>query len=459
MTFFKKNGLNIVVAGCDTIGYSIIEQLSHEGHNITVVDKNPENLARIEANFDVQTICGTCASFSVLKNADVASADIFIAVTGNDEKNILSCVLAKQIGNPDTIAAVVDTDYGFDRESLKARLGISTIVNPALECSKEINKMLSLPKDIEVEDFAHGGARLVKFKVDNSFPFLNMAVKDIRNCTKSEVIFCSVDREGKIIIPNGDFVFKAGDEVLFVSSAKNSVEFFKELGYSNFQSKNVLIIGGGRVAYCLCQKLSEHNIKHTVIEKETARCDLLSRKFPKTDIIHGDVTDEKTLLDAGIKSSDAIVCVTHNDEINLLTTFYAKHISNAKCITKVDKGSFNSVITDLNIGSIVVPKELFCEKVIAFVRAKYNSRGSNLRMLYYLFNKRAVAMEFAITDVSKCTNKPIKNLNFKNGIIIASITRNGSFILPNGNDEIKVGDSIIVVSSIIDIKCLDDILR
>lgn len=442
----EATGLNIIIVGCGVVGTALVEQLVLENHDITVVDTSPQKVQKITDMYDVMGVVGNGASFSVQKDAGIIDADLIIAVTDSDELNLLCCTVASRVGHCATIAKVRNPEYSHELNHIKDKLGLAMIVNPEYEASREIYKILCLPTALEVTSFAHGKADLVKIRIPHGNILDGMTLAQLGKST-NDVLICGVERDKQIYIPTGDFELKAGDMISFVAPAKKVSDFFKHIGFKTNKVKNTMIIGGGDAGYYLAKRLSDNGIDVCVIDKDKERCEELATMLPKVVVINGNGVDEDLLNEEGIQSAESFVTLTGSDEENILLTVHAKQFSNAKLVTKINKIRFKDAINNLDIGSVIYPRYITSEAIIAYVRAKNASKGSNVETLYHLFDHRVEAVEFKIDKESKVTNTPIMKLKLKDNLLICFIFRRGKVIIPSGQDCISPGDSVMIVTT------------
>lgn len=460
--FKKKNpvskGLNIIIVGGGKVGMTLVEQLSQEGHAITIIDKDYQKVQTIANMYDVMGICGNGASYSVQKEAGIEATDLIIAVTESDELNLLCCTIAKRVGNCAAIARVRNPEYNKEIGYLRDKLGLAMIINPEYEAAVEAARILYLPSALEVNTFAHGQAELIKFKIPEGNILDGMTIKDIGHHIDTKVLICAVERDGEVIIPSGNFTLVAGDVASFVSSRKKVKSFLENIGSKTNKVKDTMIIGGGKSTYYLAKRLIRNGISVKIIESDRQRCEELSKLLPKAVIINGDGTDEDLLKEEGIEYVESFVPLTGIDEENILLTLYARQVSNAKVITKINRINFRDVINGLDLGSVVYPKYITAEAIIAYVRAKKASMDSNIETLYHMFDHRVEAIEFRVDDESSVTDIPFRELKLKNNLLVSFINRNGDIIIPSGNDCIRLGDTVMIVTTHTGFYDIQDIL-
>ena len=455
----SKNGLNIIIVGCGKVGMTLIEQLSKEGHDITIIDKNAAKVQEMSNLYDIMGLVGNGASYSVQMEAGIENADLIIAVTASDELNLLCCTVAKQVGDCAAIARVRTPDYSKEAGYLREKLGLTMIINPELEASLETARILYLPTALEVNSFAHGQAEIVKFKIPEGNLLDGMTIATLGKSITNEILICAIEREGEVYIPGGNFQMAKNDIVSFVAPRRHIRSFLKKIGFKTKQVKDAMIVGGGKASYYLAKQLIAMGIDVKIIEQNKERCEELSILLPEAIIINGDGTDEEVLREEGIEYAQAFIPLTDIDEENIMLTLHAKQVSNAKLITKINRSTFKNVISKLDLGSVIYPRYITSEAIIAYVRAKKNSTNSNIETLYHMFDNRAEAIEFRVDEPSSVTGIPLKDLMLKNDLLVSFIYRNGKVQIPSGLDTIEVGDTIMIVTTHTGLDNIQDIIR
>ncbi len=443
-----KRGLKIIIVGCGKVGRTLVDRLSKEGHDIVVIDQQHDRIEHLTNLYDIMGIQGNGASYSTQVEAGIESADLIIAVTNSDELNLLCCTIAKQVGNCASIARVRNPDYSKEISYLQEKLGLVMIINPELEAAREISSILALPSTLEVSSFAHGQAEMVEFKIEEGNVLDGLTIKDLSANISSKVLITAVKRGQEVCIPTGDFILRQDDIVCAVGARRFARTFLNEIGFKTRQVKDCLIVGGGKASFYLAKLLLQSKINCRIIERNKERCEELSVALPKATIINGDGGDEALLHEEGIEFVESFVPLTGIDEENILLTLYANQVSNAKVVTKVNRINFDNVLSQLNLGSVVYPRHITAESIIAYVRAKSASGDANdILTLYHLLDQKVEAIEFNIKEQSKATGTPFSVLQFKDNVLIAFINRNGKIIIPSGSDTIEVGDTVMVVTT------------
>lgn len=454
-----KQGLHILIVGCGKVGSTLVQQLSKEGHDITIIDKNAQKIQNLTNQYDVMGICGNGASYSTQKEAGIDDADLIIAVTESDELNLLCCTIAKQATECAAIARVRTPDYNDDVNYLREKLGLALIINPELESANEIARILYLPTALEVNSFAHNQAISVKFKLPRGNILNGMRLMDLSKKINHNILVCAVERGGEVVIPSGSFQLATGDIVSFVGTQRNCRKFLTSIGFNTRQVRDTIIIGGGKSAFYLGEKLLHNGIGVKIIEQDLKRCEELSILLPNAIIINGDGTNEELLREEGIMETESLVPLTGIDEENIMLTLYAKQVSEAKVITKINRITFNKVINQLDLGSVVYPKFITSEAIIAYVRARQASKDRNsIETLYHMFDGRVEAIEFIVNEDFPHLNVMLKDLSFKRNLLISLISRKGNAFIPGGFDSLQAGDTVMIVTTHTGFNELTDIL-
>ena len=456
----RQKGLEVIIVGCGKVGMALVERLTAEGHSITMIDSNASKITQITNLYDIMGICGNGASYSLQQEAGIENADLFIAVTASDELNLLCCTIASRIGHCATIARVRTPDYSKEVNYIREKLGLAMIINPELEAAREAARILSLPSALKVSSFAHGLAEMIRLVVSEDSRLIGKSIVELKKEGITEnVLIAAVKRGSEVIIPNGSTVIRPGDVISFVCSRKLSHVFLSRLGLTSRKVRDCMIVGGGKATYYLAVQLLARGIGVKIIERDFDRCQELSVMLPHAIVINGDGSDEDVLKEEGIETVGAFVALTGIDEENILLTLHAKQVSSAKVITKINRIGFKDVLTGLDLGSVVYPRYITCEAIMAYARAKNASRSNNIETLSYLFDNKAEGIEFRIESESECTGKPLMELSLKENLLICCISRNGQIIIPTGRDTLEVGDSVMVVTTVKGLGDIRDILK
>ncbi len=440
--------MEIIIVGGGKVGSALAEVLSGE-HSVTIIDKNEARIKSLTNDFDVMGIAGNCLQTEILSEANVDKANIFIAVTSSDEVNILSCLIAKKMKARHCIARVRSPEFDKQMVFMREELGISMMVNPDYNAANEIAKVLRYPEAINIESFAKGRVDLAEIRITKGSILENLALTQLSRRLRLDVLICAVQRGEELIIPNGNFILRAGDKIHMTASHSAMVKFFKSISaaYREKRVKSAVLIGGGRVAYHLAQQLREMGVKVKIIEINKERCLELSERLNKVSICCGDGTDHDLLKEERVYDADAVVTLTGIDEENILLSLLAKNNGVEKVVTKVNRMTLMQLTETLDLDSIISPKSITVSQILQYVRAKQNSQGNNITTLYRLVNDRLEAIEFIIREPKDYVDVPLKKLKIRDDVLIASIARGNELIIPKGDDCLKINDSVVVVTT------------
>lgn len=450
--------MKILIVGCGKVGTTLAEQLNQEGHDIKIIDNKVSAIHNITDRLDVMGIVGNGSSYHVLLSAGIETADLLIAVTNSDELNLLCCLIAKKAGNCLTIARVRNPQYNNEIDFIKEEMGISMIINPEQETAVDMARLIRLPSAIKIDTFAKGKVELLKFQIPADSILNSMKVYNITSTLRCKVLVCAVERQEQVFIPSGNFVLQSGDKISIIALPKHAAEFFHKVGILTGHIKSVMLVGGGTVAVYLTNKFISMGVTVKIIEQNRERCEELSDMFPEALIINANATDHNVLLEEGIEDMDAFASLTNLDEENILLSLYAQKKSKAKVFTKITRMTFDDIIGEMPLGIIVNPKFITAERIVQHVRAMQNPKGCNVETLYKIVSNKVEALEFSVKKAGGIVGIPLERLETRNNLLVCCINRKGKIIIPNGQDSIQVGDTVIIVTTITGLNDLNDIL-
>jgi trk system potassium uptake protein TrkA len=451
--------MHIVIVGGGKVGTALVHSLSQEDNNICIVDVKPDVVRQLATDYDVMGMVGNGASYGVLKEAGIETADLLIAVTEHDELNLLCCVIARKASKCQTIARVRNPMYSQEKRFLQRELGLSMIINPEQTAAAEIASLLGFPSALGIDSFAGGKVEMIRFKIPADSKLDGKTLRDVNAMIGGDFLICAVDREGQVAIPDGNFILRSGDSVSMVTARKTAKGFFEKIDMNTNRARNTMIIGGGKITLYLAKMLDNLGIAVKIIEKNPERCLELSEALPHATIINGDGSDETFLKEERIDTMDSFVALTNMDEENILLSLMAKKKVSRKVITKINREQLNEVIHNLEIDSVVYPKLLTAQKILRYSRATKNSIGSNVKTLYRMYDDKVEALEFYVTENSKVTGIPLFKMKRKKGLLIGAVIRNDKLIIPDGQTEIMPGDSVIIVTTHLGLQDIGDILE
>ena len=451
--------MKIIIVGCGKVGQTLAEKLNESGNEITVVDVLPEKVHEVSARYDVMGVIGNGATHGVLQEAGIELADLFIAVTDSDELNLLCCMVAKREGKCQVIARVKNPEYLDETAYLKEKLGLAMVINPEYAAAEEIARVLLFPTAVKIEPFGKGKVELIAFRLHKDNALIGQSVKSAMSKLKSKVLICTVERGEEAFIPSGDFVFEEKDVVFIVSRRRDAKDFFAKIRCRGIAVKDAIVVGGGAITHYLLDILENSGISFKVIEKDYKRCEELATRFEKVTVIHGKGSDKELLAEEGIADAGAFIALSGLDEENILLSLFAKDEGTKKLVTKIGRIDYESIVSKLDLDTVVCPKNVTSDIILRYVRATGNAMGSNVERLYNVIQDKVEAAEFIVKDGSKILGTPLMELKFKPNVLVASIVRDGQVIVPRGADKIEVGDSVVLVSMGINPSDVDDVLE
>ena len=451
--------MKIIICGAGKVGTNLIKLLSSENHSVTVIDTDRKSVESAVNDFDVIGFCGNGASFSVQEEAGVSSCDIFIAVTGRDELNIMSCLVANKISRAKTVARVRNTDYSNHLLFMQNKLGIDLIINPEYETASDIARILEFPAATKIETFARGRIDLAEFTVPKDSPLNGIKLSDLRKTIDESLLVCAACRDDQVFVPSGSFVIAEGDKLYFTASRRALPRIFKAVGMEKKKIRSVMIIGGSRTAFYLARHLTKAGIKVKIIELDQTKAANIESLLSDCSVICGDGTDPDLLAEEGLNNFDAVVGLTQIDEENIILCMHAEKQGVKKTACKINRDPLARMVSGiLPDCGVVCPKQGVADLILRYIRAVSNADGHVLT-LYKILSNRAEAIEFRATEGCPTTGKPLKELRLKKNLIIACVSRGKTVITPNGDTVIKPGDSVIVITAEPKLTSLADILE
>lgn len=452
--------MKIVIAGCGKIGKTLIGDLVDEGHDILAIDNDPEVLEEITNIYDIMCICGNCADSDIVREADAASADMYIAVTTSDELNMLSCFIAKKMGAKNTLARIRAPEYNDSSLAfMKEHLELALPLNPERLAAHKVLNILKFPSALKVETFSHSNLEIIEARIKEGSALDGVKLMDIRQKFRAQVLICCVQRGEQAYIPGGDFVLRGGDRIGLTASHTELQKFFKSTGLLQRPVKNVMILGGSRMAYYLAKMLLKIGTSVKIIDSDEKVCEALGDDLPDAVIIHGDGSEQELLLEEGILSADAFVAITGSDETNILVSMFATMNGVKKVISKVNRDEIAPMAEKMGLDSIFSPRKIVSDVVLSYASALQNTMGSNIETLYKLMDDKLEALEFNVRDDAKCVGIPLKDMRIRKNILIIGITRGGEIITPSGGTKILPGDRVVVISASRGLRDISDILE
>ena len=452
--------MKILIAGGGKIGSALTEQLSGEGHELTVIDFDADVLEHIQERYDVITVLGNAASMETQEMAGVTGADLFIAATDRDEVNMLACLSAHHI-NPDivTIGRIRSPEYRYQAYEMKDAFGLSLAVNPEMRAAREIARLLKYPGFLSIDTFAKGNVDIVELRVDAGSPLKNKKLNQLSTVIHTQVLVCAVQRNGETIMPDGNYTIHENDLLFITAATENLTRLLKSLGIIARKAKRVLIMGGGRISYYLVRELEDTGMDCTIVEWDHAKCEQLAGMLPGATIIEGDASSQEFLDREGVGHSDAVVTLTGMDELNIVISLYAHTRNVSQVITKLSHAENNKILDSLEIGSVISPKELASFAIVRYVRALQHKEGGAITV-HRIGGGKIEAIEFEVKPDTKHIGEQLRNIKTRSDALICCISDHGRIEIPSGISRYEVGNTLVVVTSSIGaIRQLNDIFE
>ena len=453
--------MKIIIVGCGKVGQTIAKALVKENHDVVIIDKNEEIVSKTVEAVDCIGLTGNGTIQSVLLEAGINTCDFLIASTDSDEINILTCLIARKTSMCKTVARIRNPEYADQISYIMNELDISMTINPEMATATEITRILRYSQSIASDSFFKGRLNLLKVEVKEDSLLVGKKLYEVPRDFQCNVLICVIERGDEVIVPSGMASIQKNDIITFIADHQNAISFFSHVGYEYKKLDSYMIVGGGKIAKYLLKNLKSVNSKSEVkiIDSDKRICESFANEYDDVSIVCGDATDKKLLEEEGINTVDAFISLTGIDEQNIVLSLFAKKSGKAKVITKINRINFVESLKELEIGSIVNPERVAANIIVSHVRASLNTLGSNIETLYKICDEKVEALGFKVREKSIVTNIKLKDMNIKKNVLVAGIYRYNKIIIPKGNDEIMVGDSVVVISKGHTFKDITDILK
>jgi len=433
--------LKIVIVGAGEVGFHIASHLARENKDVVIIDKSPEALRRVSDNIDVQTVAGSGSSPVILEEAGIRDAEILLAVTNRDETNLVACLITDTLSpNTKKLARIRDADYDMYHDTFcNSSPHIDTIINPEIEVVKTIDRLMSVPGAVDVGEFANGRVKFIGVIIDDNTPLAGVKLADLpKKMEGHRPLIGAILRNEKLIIPMGNDQLLAGDLVYFISQEEHVI---KTLGFFNKHAQpisRVLIVGGGRIGTRLARHLEKKSIKIKIIEKNPARCATLAENLNKSVVLCGDGSDQVLLKEENIQDIDLVITLTNDEETNILSSLLAKRMGVKKSITKISKFSYFPLMMAIGIEQVIDPRLSAINSILQHIR-----RGKVLSAIS-IRGEEGEVLEAMALETSDIVGKPLKNITFPKGVLVAAIMRENEVIIPSGETIVIPNDRIII---------------
>ncbi len=432
--------MHVIVVGAGEVGFHIAHRLSNEGHNVTVIEKSGDKEHHLQAKLNAMVVRGSGANAEVLEQAGIAHADLFIAVTDQDEVNLVACMLAHERGTKRIIAQIKSLEYtSADWARNARRLGIDLLINPQSVVAEELNRIVSYTAASEAAEFAQGRVVFLGYTIGRGSPLAGATLRELSGVRGIyRMVITAISRRQETVIPRGEDVIEEGDIVYFVCHKRDlpAVNYLFE--FEKQASKTVFILGGDRVGEALARKLAALSLRVKLIDPDAERCQRLAEELDQVTVLNTEGTDIATLKHEGIADCDAFVAVTDNDETNILGSLLAKNYGAKRAIALVDRHELITLAPSLGVDACVSPRLTTASAVLKYVRP---SGVASLATVEY---SDAEVLEVVLPGDSNVLGKPLKELEVPTGAIIGVIVRGEEVVIPSGDDHLEPNDHVVI---------------
>lgn len=433
--------MRIIIVGAGEVGFHIARKLASEDKEVVVVDKDASVLGKVSESIDVQTIAGSGSSPAILEEAGIGEADILLAVTDSDEINLIACTFASILApGIKKLARIRNEEYTrYWKDFSGERLGIEMIINPEVEVIKTVERLLGAPDTVDMTEFFGGRIRLVGLWIRSESRIAGTRLVQLPKLLGGlRVVIGAIVREERLIIPSGEDVIQAGDQVYFICEEQVQDRVLRLFGARVESKKNIMIIGGGKIGLRLAQKLEHKNYHLKLIDLNPDKCEELAEKLQRTIVLQGDGTDQDLLLEENVQNMDAVISVTGDEETNILTSLLAKQLQAKMTVTRINKFAYLPLVRAIGLMHTVSPRISAVNAILQHVRKGVITAVS--------IKDEAEALEVIVHAKSSLVGHPVKNLDFPAGAIILCIIRGDRVIIPTGESYIDPQDRLIILS-------------
>jgi len=459
--------MNIIICGAGRVGFTIAKQLSEQGHSITVVDPSSDDIQKIDDSLDVKAIVGKGTYPSILEKANASETDMIIAVTRNDEINMLICQIAFSIFNiPKKIARIRSQDYlnpKFTRVYNKENLPIDVIISPEIEIAKSIQRKLEAPGALDSVPFAGNKIRLLEILINENCKLSNIKLNDLtKKYPNLDANIIGIIRDDKFLIPKKNDDVRNDDKIYVLINSSQMSETLEAFGHNEKISKNILIVGGGNIGFNLAKNIEEtlDSARVKIIEKNKERAEFLASELNNTIVINGDALDEQVLAEANLEEAETVLALTNDDEDNLMVSILVekfakdeKEIDDKRTMALINKPNYSLLQNSLKIDDLIDPRMNTVSSIL-----KHVHKGT-IETAYTIMNGEYEVIEAEIIETSELINKELKNSNLPEEIRIGAVLRDNKVIIPRSNFVFQKEDKVVFLAKKDSISVVENIFR
>ena len=459
--------MNIIICGAGRVGFTIAKQLSEQGHSITIIDQSSEDIQKIDDALDVKAIVGKATYPSILEKANASEADMIIAVTRNDEINMVICQIAFSIFNiSKKIARIRSQDYlnpKFTKVYNKENLPIDVIISPELEIAKSIQRKLEAPGALDSVPFASNRIRLLEILINQNCNLINIRLNELtKKYPNLDANIIGIIRDDKFIIPKKNDLLRKNDKIYVIINSSQMAETLEAFGHTEKISKKILIVGGGNIGFNLAKNLEEttDSTRVKIVEKNKERAEFLANELNNTIIINGDALDEDVLIEANLEEAETVLALTNDDEDNLMVSVLVekfakdeKNIEDKRTMALINKPNYSLLQDSLKIDDLIDPRMNTVSSIL-----KHVHKGT-IETAYTLLDGEYEVLEAEIIETSELINKELRNSNLPDEIRIGAILRSEKVIIPRSNFVFKKDDKVVFLAKKDSISVVENIFR
>ena len=459
--------MNIIICGAGRVGFTIAKQLSEQGHSITVVDPSSEDIQKIDDALDVKAIVGKGTYPSILEKANAAETDMIIAVTRNDEINMVICQIAFSIFSiPKKIARIRSQDYlnpKFTRVYNKENLPIDVIISPEIEIAKSIQRKLEAPGALDSVLFANNKIRLLEILINENCNLINIKLNALtKKYPNLDANIIGIIRDEKFLIPKKNDDLRKNDKIYTIINSSQMSETLEAFGHNEKVSKNILIVGGGNIGFNLAKNIEENleSARVKIIEKNKDRAEFLATELNNTIVINGDALDEEVLTEANLEEAETVLALTNDDEDNLMVSVLVekfakdeKNINDKRTMALINKPNYSLLQNSLKIDDLIDPRMNTVSSIL-----KHVHKGT-IETAYTIMNGEYEVIEAEIIETSELINKELKNSNLPEEIRVGAVLRDEKVIIPRSNFIFQKEDKVVFLAKKDSISVVENIFR
>ena len=451
--------MKIVIAGIGKFGDYLTRQLAKENNEITVIDINFTGKEALINNEDINNIEGNALDVKILEEAGVQNSDLLIASMKEDSENVMCALLARKLGVKNTIARIRRPEYIDSLNMIKEPLGLSMIISPKQLTANQIAQTLSIPSAIETTSFFKGRIYVISLKLKEDSKYIGQSIKEISQKLNGNIIVCAIEREDSVVIPNGETIIQAEDKIHITGTRKDINSFLRYGNLIQDKTRQVMVVGGSDISKYLANQLADTDMKIKIIEPNKEVALELAETLDNVLVINADPSDEQTLFEEGIQETDAFVALTGIDEENIVYSMFASAQKVPKVITKINHINLSGITQMAKIDAVVSQHKIAANQVVQYVRAMEKGKSSSCESIYNFGDNIFEMIEFKVKEDFKGINQKLEELKMIDDTLIGAIQRGKNIIYPQGKDEIKLNDTVLVICRNNKVKELNDMIK